>query len=270
MPVLDEAGEPIGRLLIWHDVTDDKLLEETRTELTNTIVHDLRSPLTALKGGLSVIRELIQDPAESEIVLDMLEIAEGSTDNLLKLVESMLEVARLQAAGVPLELEKITIDEPALQAIQLLEVLAREADVHLVLDLSADLPLVRIDITKIWRVLTNLLDNALRFTPSGGQITISATRPPGEDHVLVRVVDAGPGIPAELHERIFERFATGLTGQPQRGGRGLGLGLTFCKLAVEAHGGQIWVEDGLNGGAAFCFTLPISAEPSMMQPSLPL
>ncbi len=258
-PVLDVNGSPIGRLFIWRDVTEETLLEETRTELTNTIVHDLRSPLTALRGGVSAARELIDLPGTTADVQELLQIAEDSTDNLLKLVESLLDVARMQSGRVPLQLAPVDLHEPVHEAMRLLEVLAREAGVRLADCLDADLPPVQVDAAQIRRVITNLVDNALRFTPEGEQVAICAQVLPEEGgRMKVSVVDHGPGVPPEARERIFEKFATGLTGQPRRGHRGLGLGLTFCKLAVEAHGGQIWVEDGLNGGAVFCFTLPIA------------
>ncbi len=257
-PVLDVAGSPIGRLFIWRDVTEDKLLEETRTELTNTIVHDLRSPLTALRGGISAAQELLDIPEAAADVQELLQIAADSTDNLLKLVESLLDVARLQSGRVPLQLAPTELREPVQQAMRLLDPLARKAGVQLVDCLDSPLPPVQIDVSQIRRVITNLVDNALRFTPEGETISIRAEVLPEARQIEVSVVDRGPGVPPEARERIFERFATGLTGQPRRGNRGMGLGLTFCKLAVEAHGGQIWVEDGLNGGAAFCFTLPIA------------
>jgi len=201
-------------------------------------------------------------------VQELLQIAEDSTDNLLKLVESLLDVARMQSGRVPLQLAPTDLHEPVQQAMRLLEVLAREAGVRLLDGLDGDLPPVHIDAAQIRRVITNLVDNALRFTPEGETVSIRAAILPENGQLKVSVIDRGPGVPPEARERIFEAFATGLTGQTRRGNRGMGLGLTFCKLAVEAHGGQIWVEDGLNGGAAFCFTLPIAPETSMMQKSL--
>jgi signal transduction histidine kinase len=120
-----------------------------------------------------------------------------------------------------------------------------------------DLPPVWIDDEKIQRVLINLLDNALRHTPQDGQITVEAAHHAKEKMVTVRVVDTGPGIPAEARDRIFDKFVQLDPQRVLRGHKGTGLGLTFCRLVIEAHGGRIWVEDGAGGGAAFCFTLPV-------------
>jgi signal transduction histidine kinase len=269
-PVRDERGDLLGLLLVFLNETEQQEIARTREDLSRMIVHDLRSPLTALKGGLNVIRELIDIPEERPSIDELLRIAEDSADGLLKLVSSLLDVARMESGAVPLELAAVSLHEPVGQSVALLEVLAREAGVTLHQGLPDDLPLLRIDVAQIRRVMTNLLDNALRYTPGGGHVYVEAAVDDAAHQVTVTVRDTGPGIPPDMRKRIFERFATEVTGQPRRGPRGLGLGLTFCRLAVEAHGGRIWVEDGLNGGAAFCFTLPISTEPSMMQTAVTL
>ena len=122
--------------------------------------------------------------------------------------------------------------------------------------LPAYLPPVEIDADMIDRVVVNLLDNAIKFTPGGGQISVAAE--PHADHVTVSITDTGYGIPPEQRPHIFERFARGTSAKRSRG---FGLGLMFCKLAVEAHGGQIWVEDGEGSvGCKFIFTLPLRHE----------
>ncbi len=109
---------------------------------------------------------------------------------------------------------------------------------------------------KIQRVLVNLLDNALRYTPFGGRIALSAA--PDGDYLRICVEDSGAGVPPEARTRVFDKYAQ-LENKAFRGHKGSGLGLAFCKLAIEAHGGRIWIEDGSLGGAAFCFTLPLAA-----------
>jgi NtrC-family two-component system sensor histidine kinase KinB len=139
--------------------------------------------------------------------------------------------------------------------------------VQLTQTVPASLPPVLIDPEKIERVLTNLLDNAIKFTPSGGAVMVrasllhdSANQPtPAATHqkyALVEVLDSGPGIPAEYQERIFDRYVQVAGREGRR--RGTGLGLAFCKLVVEAHAGQIWVVTRPEGGSAFCFTLPLA------------
>ncbi|MBN2469380.1 MAG: two-component sensor histidine kinase, partial [Anaerolineae bacterium] len=230
--------------------------EEARDNLTHTIVHDLRSPLTSIKGGLSMLTEMLTDSdLDRDIVLEVLQVSENSADRLLELVNSLLDVARLESNDLPMSLSAATLDEPVSQAIQALEMAAQKNDVRLVCHLADDLPAIFMDQAKVRRVLINLIDNALHYTPEGGQVRVCGEYHAERGSLLVKVEDTGPGVPPELRDRIFEKFATGLT--PTTKHRGLGLGLSFCKMAIEAHGGQIWVEEGQEGGAAFCFTLPV-------------
>ena len=171
----------------------------------------------------------------------------------------MLEIDKLESGHLPLHIDVVRINPLVSKAVAALEPLAQDADVHLLDCVPTDLPLLRIDEEQIRRVVVNLLDNALRHTPANGQIRIEGSLEDGTGYTRVGVIDSGEGIPAELRERIFEKFVQ-LPKTALRGPRGIGLGLTFCKLAVEAHGGHIWVESGPEGGAAFWFTLPV-AEP---------
>ena len=255
-PVLSEQGEILGRLFVWHDITEQHALEEARDNLTHTIVHDLRSPLTSIRGGLAMLAELINDSEPDRgIIQEVLDVSENSTDRLLELVNSLLDVARLESGDLPMNLTSANLDEPVTQAIMALEVSAQKNGIRLMCDLPADLPPVAMDLDKVRRVLINLIDNAIHYTPEGGRILVAGSYHSAQNHLLVTVDDSGPGVPLELRDRVFEKFATGLT--PTAKHRGLGLGLSFCKMAVEAHGGQIWVDEGLEGGAAFRFTLPV-------------
>jgi signal transduction histidine kinase len=120
-------------------------------------------------------------------------------------------------------------------------------------DVPPELPRVLADREKVERIMSNLVGNAIKYTPGGGKITITAS--PQNSHVVVSIADTGPGIPSGDRERIFERFARIKENSSSR--KGFGLGLSFCRLAVEAHGGRIWVEEGQNGvGSRFMFTLP--------------
>ncbi len=255
-PVLSEQNEVLGRLFVWHDITQQHALEEARNNLTHTIVHDLRSPLTSIKGGLAMLAEMMYDSdLQRDIVLEVLTVSESSADRLLELVNSLLDVARLETNDLPMNLSAAMLDDPISQAIQVLELAAQKNNVRLVLALADDLPMAFMDLDKVRRVVINLIDNALHYTPEGGRILVQGDYVPERGCLLVTVDDTGPGVPPELRDRVFEKFATGLT--PTAKHRGLGLGLSFCKMAVEAHGGQIWVEEGREGGAAFCFTLPV-------------
>ncbi len=259
-PVLDQAGELAGWLLVWRDNTEERKLEMVRQELSSMIVHDLRNPITSITNSLKMLKELLDEGAtETDMINEVLEIAQTSAGNMLNLVQSLLDVARLEHDSMALQCASLPLVEAIDDALAAVMGLSMGSGVEIVVDLDADLPPVWIDDEKIQRVLVNLLDNALRHTPYGGLIHIEAHRCLDENAVLVRVVDSGSGIPPEARSCIFDKF-TQLDHQSLRGHKGTGLGLTFCKLAVEVHGGRIWVEDGEGTGAAFCFTLPVAPE----------
>jgi len=176
---------------------------------------------------------------------------------VLAMVESILEITRMESGKIDLLLSEIIINSIVDQSISEFNTVALEYKVSINKDLDDDLPPVNMDQEKIHRVLNNLIDNALKHTPENGQILISAHHRDGEI-VEIQVSDSGPGIPEEYRQRIFERFVQ-VPGLPSRK-RGSGLGLTYCRLAVEAHGGEIWVDDRPGGGSQFIFSLPISGQ----------
>ncbi|GAB4477314.1 MAG: hypothetical protein Kow00124_20390 [Anaerolineae bacterium] len=250
------GGELLGRLFVLRDVTEQYELEQYRQDMSHMIVHDLRSPLGGVITGLQLALDELQsaETPDPQIVIPSLDVALNSANGLLNLVETMLDVNRLEMGEMPLRLEPVDIGRLVQRAFKPLRAVAEDAGIAVSFDIPEDLPPMMVDADKIERVMLNLYDNALRFTPREGQIVIQIT--PGEGICQVTVSDTGPGVPEELRERIFERFVQAATGQRQRGSKGSGLGLTFCRLAVEAHGGRIWVTDSPIGGAAFHFTLP--------------
>jgi signal transduction histidine kinase len=172
----------------------------------------------------------------------------------------LLDSSKLRSGHTQLERRAMPLGPIVNDALEYLAPLAQENQIDISRQLPPDLPPVLIDEDKISRVFINLLDNALKFAPQGGQVTLLAERwQTGSDQKFVRcaVRDNGPGIPLELRERIFDRFVQ-VTDQMGRR-RGSGLGLNFCLLAVEAHGGKIWVDDAPNGGSEFSFTLPVAS-----------
>ncbi|MBN1200892.1 MAG: GAF domain-containing protein [Anaerolineae bacterium] len=256
LPVLDRSNTPAGWLIVWRDITEERQLNVLREELSNMIVHDLRSPLTAIISSLAMVQDLMaEDSLDAATVNDVIQVAQNSGQNMLSLVQSLLDIARLEHNALALDRRTCSLADSVEYACDSVLSLAIGANIHLNVVVLDDLPLVSIDEDKIRRVLINLLDNALRHTPFGGKIDIEAEICSDEQAVTVCVIDTGPGIPPETRDRIFDKF-TQLDQEALRGHKGTGLGLTFCKLAVEAHGGRIWVDEGPEGGAAFCFTLP--------------
>ena len=257
LPVYDAQGHLQGWLVIWRDETEARRQELLRQELNNMIVHDLRNPITSISSSLLMLRELLEEGEDLPLLLEVVETAHSSTAYLLNLVQSILDVARIEQGRMALECESHPLGDCVQEAVRSLASQALRADVTLTADIPPDLPPVWIDEEKIRRVLMNLLDNAIRHTPQGGHVHVSAALSAEHNRIITCIADSGPGVPPEARTRIFEKYAQ-LHSGASRGYRGVGLGLTFCKLAVEAHGGQIWVDDADLGGAAFCFSLPLT------------
>jgi two-component system, OmpR family, sensor histidine kinase KdpD len=227
--------------------------ESLRNDLLAAVSHDLRTPLAAISGAASSLAfsEDRLDPASRrELVLTIHEEAERMT----RLANNLLDMGRLQARRVTLRREWQPLEEVCGAALHQLDLHLRGREV--VLRLPEELPLVPIDDVLIERVLVNLLENALRYTPPGTPIELAASAGPAE--VLVEVLDRGPGLLAGEETRIFEKFFRGEAAQSRHG---IGLGLAVARSIVEAHGGRIWAENRRGGGAAFRFSLPLKGEP---------
>jgi signal transduction histidine kinase len=259
-PVLDAAGRAIGHLLVFRDITEEKELERMREDLTGMMVHDLRTPLTAVLSGLEMIKDLATQEDSDSLAKQSVEVAERSCQNMLTMVNTLLDLSRLESGQMPLERAPAPLAPLIRSAVSRLSPLAAERGVSVQLELAPSLPMVEIDNEMISRVLVNILDNALKFTPKGEKIIVRGTHDSSdlERVVLCSISDAGAGIPAEFHEKIFDRFGQvyGQAGHTRP--RGTGLGLAFCRLAVEAHGGKIWVTSELGKGSTFYFTLPVA------------
>ncbi|HZD57672.1 MAG TPA: GAF domain-containing protein [Anaerolineales bacterium] len=242
---------------ILRDITERKNLETLRNDLISMIYHDLRSPLANVVSSLDVLASLSMQTGDGELRGDdlamksLLEIAMRSTERIQRLTDSLLDLNRLEA-GQPVGDLKLT-DPIALvkEAVDAVTPIAKNKDQDLELSLPEDLPPVTADGDMIRRVLSNLLENAVKFAPAGGRISVGA-REEG-DAVLMWVKDNGPGIPGSEQERIFDKY-TRL--HAKEGPKGIGLGLAYCRLAVEAHNGRIWVESEPGEGSSFRFTLP--------------
>jgi len=246
------AGDtPIGRLLALRDVTEERLVEQTRGDLTHTMVHDLRNPLNNIYGAQELIGDL--GPL-NEDQGQLLDVAKDSTERMLTLVNAILDISRLESGRMPLERRSIPIKNVIAHVVENQRLLATSKDIQVSYDIPADLPHAYADNGLIERVLINLIGNALKFTPAGGEVFITAAVEDGEETELCVIVqDTGPGIPASVKERLFQKFATG-----KQTGSGSGLGLAFCKMVIEAHDGRIWAQSWEGEGAAFTFTLPIA------------
>jgi signal transduction histidine kinase len=231
-------------------------LEKLRDDLTGMIVHDLRTPLTSLIEGMRTL-DAVGDMNDDQ--REMAGIAMAGGETLLGMINDLLDVDKLESGALQLEYGDVSGAELVAAAVGQVGALAHGRGVAIATRIGSDLPAVRGDEKKLLRTLVNLLGNAIKFTPSGGTITVTVDGEPGALRPSVRfsVTDTGDGIPPEAFGRIFEKFGQVALG---RGGRtiGTGLGLTFCKLAVEAHGGSIAVESEPGQGSTFRFTIPLT------------
>ncbi|HFD39593.1 MAG TPA: histidine kinase, partial [Anaerolineae bacterium] len=185
---------------------------------------------------------------------ELLQIALSSGRKLYERIESLLWIRRLEDKQIPLELYTLSLPQVVQPVVEEYTPLALRSGVQMEAFYAPDLPPVVVDEEVIGRVVSNLLDNALKFTPEGGCIRVEVRRSPDQEgELLCSVADSGVGIPAHLQQAIFDRFRQGTT--PGRR-RGMGLGLYYCTVAVEAHGGRIWVESQPGEGSTFFFTLP--------------
>jgi len=228
-----------------------------REELAGMIVHDLRNPLGVISTGLELLKQAPAAEPRQEYRATVVEMMVQSVRRMQRLVDTLLDIARLEEGEMTFWLLPLDLSALIEGVMKEERPLAEKSGVTLENRLPASLPKVLADGDLLQRIAINLLDNALKFTPSGGQVWVEAQ--PEAEEVRVEVVDTGPGIPLEERERIFEKFTQvqGLVGIR----RGSGLGLAFCRMAVEAHGGRIWVEDGPEGnGSRFIFTLPKAQE----------
>jgi len=245
-------GAVTGWLVMIYDMTPLRTLERLREDLFHMVVHDLRNPAASVQTALDFLLGEGLGPLAPE-QREVLAIARDNIGRMLRMVNTILELRRLQSGEAILHPKAVALPDLVGGILRELSMLLREKAIEVAVDIPAGLPPVWGDELLLARVFQNLLDNAIKFTPGGGKIWIQAAAEEGAPQVRVTVADSGPGVPPEMREEIFKPFVTGRVK-----GRGIGLGLAFCKLAVEAHGGRIWVEDHPRGGAAFVFTLPMA------------
>jgi signal transduction histidine kinase len=236
------------------DVTERKNLDNLREDLASMIYHDLRSPLANVVSGLDVL-EMMLPVDEDPTIRSVLDIAMRSTERVQRLATSLLDTSRMEAGQNVGKPEPNAVADLAREALESTQPNAQGKEVKLETAIVKGLPKAMVDGEMIKRVLINLIENAIKYSKEGMTVTVGAKR--DGDWIQMYVQDEGRGIPKEEQQRIFEKFTrvqSGATGNT----KGLGLGLAYCKLAVEGHGGRIWVESEQGKGAKFLFTVPIA------------
>ncbi len=261
-PILSDEGAIESMVVAMQDMADVQEMERLRAEFLAMVSHELRAPLTSIKGSAATVLESAVD-VDPAVARQFFKIIEDQADHMHALVADLLDVARIETGTLPVS------PEPAEVAVLLDRARSGFTNAggknNLAIDVEPDLPLVMADRRRIVQVLGNLLSNAARNSPESSTISVSAVR--DGIHVVVSVTDEGRGIPAESLPNLFRKFSRG---QSEQQGGDTGLGLSICKGIVEAHGGRIWAEsDGPGTGACFTFTLPSVEDATGRFPSIP-
>jgi two-component system phosphate regulon sensor histidine kinase PhoR len=246
-----------------------------RRDFISNISHELRTPLASLKALTETLRDgALEDPPAAERFLNNMET---EIDALTQMVQELLELSRIESGQVALRLRAAIVEDVVSPPVERITAQAERSDLALDVEIADDLPLVLVDVERIQLVVTNLVHNAIKFTPPGGRITVRAcagrdgeipasarqSKPlvsGGWQVVIVQVIDTGVGIPARDLPRVFERF---YKADRARGSGGTGLGLSIARHLVESHGGYIWVESEEGVGSTFSFSLPVAETASL-------
>jgi PAS domain S-box-containing protein len=251
VPIIDGAGNVTGAVLILADVTRQREQDELKRSVISTVSHQLKTPLTSIRMAIYLLlEEKIGSLTEKQA--DLLITARDDAERLHGIVEELLDISRLESVRVSAgRWPAVHSDMLVLDAVEPFRRAAQDKGVTLTVQLPNDLPEVRVDAMEVNHVFANLLANALKYTPPGGTVTVSAC---AEDkYVRFFVADSGVGIPEEYRERVFDQF---FRVPCQESGNGAGLGLSIARRIIEAHGGLIKAESREGGGSVFDFTLP--------------
>jgi len=236
---------------IFQDITEMKELDKLREDLVSMIYHDLRSPLANVVSSLDLIRTMTPDEPSISSVVD---IAFRSTERVQRLANSLLDTIRMEAGQRISSMQSVSLQKLVDEVIDIVTPALEANDFKMEVKIPPSAPNVMVDVDLIKRVLINLLENAIKFSGLGAKISLGAVQK--KKWMEIWVQDEGEGIQPEFQDQIFNKFTSvsSGTGRP----RGLGLGLAFCKLVVEDHGGKIWVESEVGVGSKFSFTIPIA------------
>jgi signal transduction histidine kinase len=272
--VLQEGIQRIGRGEMSHRIdlrTGDELqrvaetlnamaqsltdIDQTKRDLTHMIVHDLKNPLSATLGSIDYVLHLAKDSMDPD-QRKLLTLGAKSGRGLLRLIQTLLDVAKMEEGKLEIRPESFSLLELAGQCVDDLEAQILKENKVISVEVDHNLPKAWADRDLVHRVLANLLTNALKHTPAKTEISIHVRLDGDPASLVVSVQDNGEGVPADFKDRIFEKFSQA-EGKRRNHRVGSGLGLTFCKLAVETHGGKIWVESEPGRGSEFFFSLPL-------------
>ncbi|MBA3236680.1 MAG: PAS domain-containing protein [Chloroflexi bacterium] len=250
-----------GAWLVMEDVSELRRLQQIRTEFIDNLSHELRTPLTTV-SLLAETLALEATDAGSTIpkrMRDRIGKIELETGHLVQMVTELLDLSRIESGGGLGLLDRLDLGQIAADSVERLRHFAERQDVTLEVERAANLPAVLGDESRLGQVVLNLVHNAVKFSPDGGAVRVSAAAT--DEGVVVAVTDHGVGIPRSAQDRIFERFYKVDRARVRGGAGGTGLGLAIARHIVEQHGGQIWVESTERAGSTFAFSVPVDPAP---------
>ncbi len=255
-PLLDREGRLVNIIADVHDITRFREAEELKSTFISVISHELKTPVALIKGYAGTLRR--EDAQwDAKTLRESLNVIEEESDRLNALIDNLLDASRLQAGALPLKMSQVALEDVALRMVHKFRSAQRpageKAKHQFTVDFAPDFPAVRGDEARLEQVLSNLITNAIKYSPAGGIIRVSGRVWP--DAVVITVSDQGIGIAPAEQTRVFDAFYR-VDDAPTRRTQGTGLGLYLAKAVVEAHGGKIWVESEPGHGASFSFSLP--------------
>ena len=254
VPIFDAQRQLAGVTLMLTDVTRLRRLDEVKTGLISTVSHELKTPLTSVRLAIHlVLSEKIGDLTAKQI--EVLEAAREDSDRLYQVIEDLLDISRIESGQAGIRLQPVNVQELVLRVTDKVRAAFRDQRVTLTTEVDPEVPQVLADSTRLPLVFDNLLNNALKYTPQGGEVKVTAKS--GNGMVRFTVADSGVGIAPDYQRRVFEKFFR-VPGQEQASS---GLGLTIAKEIVEAHGGSIGVASQEGRGTTFTVELKAAALP---------
>ena len=253
--LLDWRKFASNEMLVFHDISKRKQREILHDDLTHSMVHDLRSPISNSLFALEMLRNGTIHPEDAEGER-LVELTYENTQKVLKLVNEILDVGRLEDGNIPVQLTAVSLVKLVDQVLVSQSPRAEAKNLTLVREIPADLPVAWADENLLERIVQNLIDNSIKYSPVGGLVRVTAVVVNRQDtnhrKIHVTVSDEGPGLPPELAGSVFDKYVTGANKE-----RGNGLGLAFCQMALTAHNQKIWVENQSERGSAFTFSLAL-------------
>jgi PAS domain S-box-containing protein len=246
------SGSAYWMVMNLRNITAEKELDRLKDDFLQSLTHDLRSPMTAIRGYLQVLSEEMAGPITPE-QKKMLNVMENASTKLLHIISNLLDSAKISAGKLKISLAETDLRQMAPPTVEILHAEAAKKKITLTLDMPDQMTPVRLDPSLIERVIVNLISNAIKFTPDGGFVTVKFLEL--KDRFQCQVIDTGPGIPPEFMDRMFKKF------EQVNGTRGgTGLGLANCKNIVESHYGEIGVRSKPGEGSTFTFWIPKDLE----------